>query len=150
MHAHDDQIGTLISGLTKNLSMGAALDDHRFHTAVGARLLRNQVVQTTAHLGDCGVANTRHIDFDGRRFRTDDRRRLNGMEQREMRVGFLGHVDGVREGPSEHSEKSTGQRIRRNRTAAAGATSGARGGTTSVGQRALRMTFSVTDPRKSR
>ena len=36
------------------------------------------------------------------------------------------------------------------RTGAPGATSGARGGTTSVGQLALRMTFSVTEPRNSR
>ncbi len=48
------------------------------------------------------------------------------------------------------SEKSTGQRIRRNWIGDPASTSGARGGTTKVGQGAFRITFSVTEPRKSR
>ena len=98
MHAHHDQIGTQVGGLTKDFPIRAALDDRRFHRAVGLRLCRE-----SARADDGAPRRPRPREVraksmsSGRRFWTDHRRRLDDMKEREMRVGFLGHVDGVRE-----------------------------------------------------
>ena len=97
VHTHDDQIGALVRSPAEDLPIRAALDARRFHRAVGLRFPWNQFVQTTAYLGDRGRASTVEIDFKGRRLWTDHPWRLDDMQDGELRVGFLGDVDGVRE-----------------------------------------------------
>ena len=97
MDAHDDQIRAPFSGLPEHLPIRSAFDDGRLHRALRAGVLRNQLMQLAAGIGNGRFMKAGEVEIKNRRLLAQDQRELRDMQQRESCVGFLGHGDRIRQ-----------------------------------------------------